>query len=166
MESEENSDTNRSDDSYVSAQDHNYCQNEETNNNQLENEFNESTSFNRLPDNEFLSQIENYLIDESDEEYSGNEFFEPIFATIKCTLCSKTLPVNDFESHLALCMTRPYIEYNEDLLAEDSGECVICLEEMLTNEVIARLPCLCIYHKNCINDWFNVSRSCPQHPSH
>ncbi len=54
MESEENSDTNRSDDSHVSVQDHNYCQNEETNDNQLENEFNESTSFYRLPDNEIV----------------------------------------------------------------------------------------------------------------
>ncbi|KAK6051829.1 hypothetical protein COOONC_10667 [Cooperia oncophora] len=34
-----------------------------------------------------------------------------------------------------------------DVLTEDKGECTICLEEMLTGAVIARLPCLCIYHK-------------------
>ena len=35
----------------------------------------------------------------------------------------------------------------EDVLTEDKGECVICLEDMLNGEKIARLPCLCIYHK-------------------
>lgn len=35
----------------------------------------------------------------------------------------------------------------EDILNEDKEECVICLEEMLKGNKIARLPCLCIYHK-------------------
>jgi E3 ubiquitin-protein ligase ZNRF1/2 len=35
----------------------------------------------------------------------------------------------------------------EDVLTEDKGECPICFEEMTTGESIARLPCLCIYHK-------------------
>lgn len=37
--------------------------------------------------------------------------------------------------------------YKEDVLTEDKGECVICLEDMLNGDKIARLPCLCIYHK-------------------
>jgi len=33
-------------------------------------------------------------------------------------------------------------------LTDDKGEeCVICLEELSQGDVIARLPCLCIYHK-------------------
>lgn len=35
----------------------------------------------------------------------------------------------------------------EDTLTEDKGECVICLEELAKGDTIARLPCLCIYHK-------------------
>lgn len=36
----------------------------------------------------------------------------------------------------------------EDILTDDKGEeCVICLEELSQGDVIARLPCLCIYHK-------------------
>ncbi|KAF3833666.1 hypothetical protein F7725_024870 [Dissostichus mawsoni] len=53
----------------------------------------------------------------------------------------------------------------KDILSRDSGECAICLDEMELGETIARLPCLCIYHKGCIDEWFEVNRSCPEHPS-
>lgn len=71
-----------------------------------------------------------------------------------------------------MCITKPPLNYNgwlhlvdtnldsfsnehhlfpllEDILVEDKKdeECVICLEEMLKGCTIARLPCLCIYHK-------------------
>jgi len=39
-----------------------------------------------------------------------------------------------------LCLT-------EDVLAEDKEECIICLDELRQGDTIARLPCLCIYHK-------------------
>ncbi|NXJ04505.1 ZNRF2 ligase, partial [Odontophorus gujanensis] len=67
---------------------------------------------------------------------------------------------------------------SEDVLSKDTGECAICLEELQQGDTIARLPCLCIYHKgqvfltvhtytsrNCIDEWFEVNRSCPEHPS-
>ncbi|XP_039978278.1 E3 ubiquitin-protein ligase znrf2-like isoform X2 [Xiphias gladius] len=53
----------------------------------------------------------------------------------------------------------------EDILSRDSGECAICLEELEQGDTIARLPCLCIYHKGCIDEWFEVNRSCPEHPA-
>lgn len=37
--------------------------------------------------------------------------------------------------------------FAEDILTDDKGECVICLEDLSQGDVIARLPCLCIYHK-------------------
>uniref|UniRef100_A0AAZ1WV35 E3 ubiquitin-protein ligase ZNRF1 n=1 Tax=Oreochromis aureus TaxID=47969 RepID=A0AAZ1WV35_OREAU len=52
-----------------------------------------------------------------------------------------------------------------DVLPRDAGECAICLEELQQGDTIARLPCLCIYHKGCIDEWFEVNRSCPEHPS-
>lgn len=36
---------------------------------------------------------------------------------------------------------------SEDVLSADAGECVICLDDMEQGDTIARLPCLCIYHK-------------------
>lgn len=37
--------------------------------------------------------------------------------------------------------------FTEDVLTDAKGECVICLEDLNAGDVIARLPCLCIYHK-------------------
>ncbi|KAH9509496.1 E3 ubiquitin-protein ligase znrf2 [Bulinus truncatus] len=84
---------------------------------------------------------------------------------IKCPVCSKQIASDDIECHLVMCLTKPRISYNEDVLSEDKGECVICFEELIQGDTIARLPCLCIYHKGCIDRWFEVNRSCPEHPS-
>nr|KAF6408749.1 zinc and ring finger 1 [Molossus molossus] len=68
--------------------------------------------------------------------------------------------------HLRTEYPRPHLENGEDdVLTKDAGECVICLEELLQGDTIARLPCLCIYHKSCIDSWFEVNRSCPEHPA-
>jgi len=40
-----------------------------------------------------------------------------------------------------------FVLMSEDVLTEDKGECVICLDDLQQGDVIARLPCLCIYHK-------------------
>ncbi|WAR11526.1 ZNRF2-like protein, partial [Mya arenaria] len=36
---------------------------------------------------------------------------------------------------------------HDDVLTESKGECVICFDELDQGDTIARLPCLCIYHK-------------------
>ncbi|XP_041740222.1 E3 ubiquitin-protein ligase znrf2 [Coregonus clupeaformis] len=82
-----------------------------------------------------------------------------------CPVCSKFVVSDEMEIHLVMCLTKPRLTYNEDVLEKDSEECAICLDEMEQGDVIARLPCLCIYHKGCIDEWFEVNRSCPEHPS-
>ncbi|XP_010123168.1 PREDICTED: E3 ubiquitin-protein ligase ZNRF2-like, partial [Chlamydotis macqueenii] len=83
----------------------------------------------------------------------------------KCPVCSKFVSSDEMDLHLVMCLTKPRITYNEDVLSKDAGECAICLEELQQGDTIARLPCLCIYHKGCIDEWFEVNRSCPEHPS-
>lgn len=83
---------------------------------------------------------------------------------IKCPVCSKFVMPDDIECHLVMCLTKPRLSYNEDCLTDAKGECVICLEDLCPGDIIARLPCLCIYHKGCIDRWFEVNRSCPEHP--
>ncbi|KAF5278951.1 hypothetical protein FQA39_LY05629 [Lamprigera yunnana] len=61
-------------------------------------------------------------------------------------------------------LVKKEIEEKEDVLTDDKGECVICLEDLAQGDIIARLPCLCIYHKRCIDQWFGINRSCPEHP--
>ncbi|KAL4657225.1 E3 ubiquitin-protein ligase ZNRF1-like [Arapaima gigas] len=84
--------------------------------------------------------------------------------TIRCPFCSKPFPGGRIEDHLLSCLTSPPLPYNTDTLAKDSGECSICLEDLLQGETIARLACLCVYHKSCIDSWCKVKACCPEHP--
>ncbi|PAV61143.1 hypothetical protein WR25_13342 [Diploscapter pachys] len=89
----------------------------------------------------------------------------PLFMMdLKCPVCSKIVPSDEADVHLIMCLTRPRITYNDDVLIEDKGECAICLEDMSRGDQIARLPCLCVYHKHCIDDWFLRKNTCPEHP--
>lgn len=83
---------------------------------------------------------------------------------IRCPFCSKPFPGSRIEDHFMSCLTSPPIPYNTDLLSKDSGECSICLEDLLQGETIARLACLCVYHKSCIDSWSKVKACCPEHP--
>ena len=38
-------------------------------------------------------------------------------------------------------------KFLEEILADKKDECPICLEDMDSGNLIARLPCLCIFHK-------------------
>lgn len=95
-------------------------------------------------------------------------------ADIRCPFCSKPFPGGRIEDHLLSCLTSPPLPYNSkyhvtemnvflkkagnayghfvhvftaDVLSKDSGECSICLEDLVQGETIARLACLCVYHK-------------------
>ncbi|XP_033898058.1 E3 ubiquitin-protein ligase znrf1-like [Acipenser ruthenus] len=83
----------------------------------------------------------------------------------KCPICSKSVASNEMEVHFIMCLSKPRLSYNDDVLSKDAGECVICLDDLQQGDTIARLPCLCIYHKSCIDSWFEINRSCPEHPS-
>ncbi|KAM9323232.1 uncharacterized protein KZ484_021344 [Pholidichthys leucotaenia] len=83
---------------------------------------------------------------------------------IRCPFCSKPFPGGRIEDHLLSCLTSPPLPYNTDVLSKDSGECSICLEDLVQGETIARLACLCVYHKSCIDSWSKVKPCCPEHP--
>ncbi|KAI5867091.1 FYVE-domain-containing protein [Durotheca rogersii] len=56
----------------------------------------------------------------------------------------------------------PYLATEKDCV--DSAECTICLEEFEVGVRMARLECLCRFHKDCIDAWFcNHPGRCPVH---
>ncbi|TRY72880.1 hypothetical protein DNTS_021698, partial [Danionella cerebrum] len=77
-----------------------------------------------------------------------------------CPICSKYVCSEEMDVHLLMCFSKPRLRYNDDVLSRDSGECSICLDEMIEGDAIARLPCLCIYHKGCIDGWFEMWNPC------
>ena len=46
-------------------------------------------------------------------------------------------------------------------LNEGRGNCVICMDEFVEAHVVRRLPCLCVFHKECVDRHFKDSGLCP-----
>lgn len=95
----------------------------------------------------------------------------------ECPVCSTTLSAlggsEEQEAHVRNCLENGgggsmqggrYLVYK---LPEDSPivgkECSICMEDFVANSTIARLPCLCYFHRGCIDSWFKRGRECPVH---
>ncbi|KAI0022973.1 FYVE-domain-containing protein [Xylariomycetidae sp. FL0641] len=56
----------------------------------------------------------------------------------------------------------PYLATEKDCV--DSAECTICFEEYEVGVPMARLECLCRFHRACIDSWFvNHPGRCPVH---
>lgn len=53
----------------------------------------------------------------------------------------------------------------KDCVSEDGTlqECTICMEEYEVGDKLARLECLCKFHKSCIVGWFERKKECPVH---
>ncbi|PRQ35851.1 putative transcription factor C2H2 family [Rosa chinensis] len=41
------------------------------------------------------------------------------------------------------------------------GTCVICMDDFNVGRDASRLPCLHIFHRNCIVDWLRRNHNCP-----
>lgn len=108
----------------------------------------------------------------------------------ECPICHRELPPRSLanfedirEAHINTCITShstyggpssaedsrprrtgmfPYVATEKDCV--DSAECTICLEEFEVGVPMARLECLCRFHRDCISRWFakNPGR-CPVH---
>ncbi|XP_025197310.1 E3 ubiquitin-protein ligase ZNRF2-like [Melanaphis sacchari] len=88
-----------------------------------------------------------------------------------CPICQKIISNSSlyhFNIHVEQCLNMSELRtkmYNEDVANIDRDvECAICLENMESGQRIARLQCLCIYHKACIDLWLNKNIWCPNHP--
>ncbi|KAF2305574.1 hypothetical protein GH714_006850 [Hevea brasiliensis] len=55
-----------------------------------------------------------------------------------------------------------YIEKLGEVTMEGSGMvCAVCLDEMSIGSEARRLPCLHVYHSNCIVEWLKKNKTCP-----
>ncbi|KAI7847539.1 hypothetical protein BDC45DRAFT_525825 [Circinella umbellata] len=97
---------------------------------------------------------------------------------MECPVCGKDLDeydgsTNEQELHVQTCLNANtpvalsgirYVVYklpsNSALMGQ---ECVICLEEFVEGNTMARLNCFCTFHHACINSWFAKGKECPLH---
>lgn len=59
----------------------------------------------------------------------------------------------------------PFTASEKDCVGEDgtTQECSICFVEYDVGDQLARLECLCKFHKACIIEWFSRKQECPVH---
>jgi hypothetical protein len=59
----------------------------------------------------------------------------------------------------------PFVATEKDCLGEDGNpqECSICMVEYDVGDQLARLECLCRFHRECIVEWFGRKQECPLH---
>lgn len=59
----------------------------------------------------------------------------------------------------------PFVATEKDCVGEDGNEmeCTICMVEYEVGDELARLECLCKFHKRCIVEWFGRKQECPVH---
>jgi len=73
-------------------------------------------------------------------------------------------PVDIEQKYILDLFLTPY--YNIEILTDDINneqECAICFEPFCQKDIVARLECLCIYHKQCLDEWGQRKRCCPLH---
>jgi hypothetical protein len=58
-----------------------------------------------------------------------------------------------------------FVATEKDCVGEDSNtpECSICMVEYDVGDQLARLECLCKFHRECISSWFERKQECPVH---
>ncbi|KAF8455878.1 hypothetical protein BGX38DRAFT_113739 [Terfezia claveryi] len=77
---------------------------------------------------------------------------------------SNTMAIDTSEGEVSTATGTPPLPSTKGTCRK-KAECVICFEEFEVGELIARLECLCRYHKSCIREWFDRKGNgdCPVH---
>ncbi|KAH3756033.1 E3 ubiquitin-protein ligase ZNRF1/2 [Pelomyxa schiedti] len=117
----------------------------------------------------------------------------PVMLNMSCPLCPGNAPEVDlllhfqavhrnlltsetitlYDTYVRRCFennsTNPKTEYLVVVLTKETsskaGECSICCEDFCEGQEAARLQCLCLFHKHCIEQWFTkpTGAGCPVH---
>ena len=102
--------------------------------------------------------IENNYYD--NENYINNQNSQNYIVEINNRNNIKKDEKNFIKNILNICNIDKYnkIKYNNK---NNNKNCGICLQDYENNEEILILPCLHIYHYNCIINWFQRKKTCP-----
>lgn len=55
----------------------------------------------------------------------------------------------------------PDIKVSDQLLKTDSAQCAVCMDAFEVGAVAKQMPCMHIYHPDCILPWLELHNSCP-----
>tara|TARA_Y100000814_G_scaffold274926_1_gene233961 strand:- start:192 stop:581 length:390 start_codon:yes stop_codon:yes gene_type:complete len=112
-------------------------------------------------------------MDSSEEEQAIKSviFIGSIFTLLMCiAICKEIInpPINDtiqqvenptMNSNLTESLNDITLISNIKCLIK--GECPICIEDFKENDELYKLRCGHIFHTECIEEWININRICP-----
>ncbi|GAA5857263.1 hypothetical protein JCM8547_009404 [Rhodosporidiobolus lusitaniae] len=96
---------------------------------------------------------------------------------VECPVCGTTLASlggkSQAEAHIRDCLetgsgsiaSGRYLVFTLPPGPLAGEECRICFEDFEVGDQLARMSCLCCFHKTCISAWLNRGNSCPVHAS-
>ncbi|EDW99307.1 RING finger protein 11 isoform X1 [Drosophila yakuba] len=97
-------------------------------------------------------------------EHYQREFYPSTSAPATRTPSSNIRQLSD-ENQVKIAKRIGLMQYlpigTYDGCSKKERECVICMAEFCINDAVRYLPCMHIYHVNCIDDWLLRSLTCP-----
>jgi hypothetical protein len=63
--------------------------------------------------------------------------------------------------HQTTAVERLSTEQVEGLKRREEGECVICMGDFAQGDRCRRLPCLHMFHVDCVDKWLKENHTCP-----
>jgi len=104
--------------------------------------------------------------------YVNNRLIQ-LQAPKSCPVCNKQINPfqEEYDLHVVKCMTKPRIksvtfevtETDNLELIDGDRECMICYDEYEKGQMVSRLECFCVFHKNCLENWLSRKQCCPLH---
>jgi hypothetical protein len=107
----------------------------------------------------FLNQIlaGNMDIDDGSDDELGAASYEDLLQ-LDNRAVRVGVPNSVLQSLPEYKYTKPRNANQQD---EGDQKCMVCLDEFQEQEDVRRLPCLHVFHKNCIDNWLKDHRKCP-----
>ena len=126
----------------------------------LEKLYGISPKINKIRNNSYQSNSYNNLgIRYQDRiNYLCNNYIDVIIS--KCLKDRKHTIINKGKLSLFAQFNKKYIIKNYKF-SFNQNNCSICLEKFLEKDNITYLPCLHLFHENCIFEWLKRKKNCP-----
>lgn len=100
---------------------------------------------------------ENY--NETNEHYNFNNFYPYFYILLGFSCMIKyCLNKNSIKNYYHKITNK---DLKKVLIIDQNMECSICLNKFTNENKGYKLKCDHIYHKNCIQEWFLKSKTCP-----
>lgn len=55
----------------------------------------------------------------------------------------------------------PSYEYNVDKSCDDQASCAVCINDLVSKELMRKLPCGHNFHAECLDKWLQSHETCP-----